>query len=271
MAFRDPVQRPASGSTCRSSCSGAPPAAPTAAPRCPSTGARLSYAGARPAERLTWLVWRKHRIRCIECRRTLTETHEQLPSRQRVRVCLRARQAERVAGGAAHAEVAREEGATRYQVARAFAGLARGLEHGAQRRPRRLPLEEAHHRRDQGLATVVADLDCRRVVQVLDGRDGRTVERWLSPLPDKIRHRVDVVSIDPSDAYRQAIRAALPHARIVCDHFQLVCGVGRGAARAPARRAVRRPKGVRAAGSTTPGGPSSTAPQLSPQSPRMPE
>jgi hypothetical protein len=27
------------------------------------------------------------------------------------------------------------------------------------------------------------------------------------------------VSIDPDDGYRQAIRTALPHARVVCDHF----------------------------------------------------
>ena len=33
-----------------------------------------------------------------------------------------------------------------------------------------------------------------------------------------------MVSIDPYDAYRQAIRAELPHARIVVDHFHLVRG-----------------------------------------------
>ena len=51
---------------------------------------------------------------------------------------------------------------------------------------------------------------------MLDGRDRRTVERWLSALPAEIRAGIEVVSIDPYDAYRQAIRAALPQARIVC-------------------------------------------------------
>jgi hypothetical protein len=52
----------------------------------------------------------------------------------------RERLAERVVDGAAHAEVAREERTSRYQVARAFADRVRGFECGAQRCPRRLSL-----------------------------------------------------------------------------------------------------------------------------------
>jgi hypothetical protein len=46
--------------------------------------------------------------------------NEQLPARQRVTARFRARPAERFVDGAAHAEVAREERTTPYQVARAF-------------------------------------------------------------------------------------------------------------------------------------------------------
>jgi transposase len=204
------------------------------------------------AGRLTRLVWRKRRYRCSECGRTFTEAHEQLPPRQRVTARFRARMAERVAGGAAHAEVAREESTTRYQVARAFTALARGLERDAQRRPRRLSLDEAHHRRGRELATVVSDLDRRCVIEVLDGRDRRTIERWLSALPADVRAGIEVVSIDPYDAYRQAIRAALPHARIACDHFHLVRGANAAldAVRRERQRQAkaRRPKGVRRSG-----------------------
>jgi transposase len=72
------------------------------------------------AGRLTRLVWRKRRYRCVDCARTSTETHEQLPARRRVTVRFRAHLAERVVDGAAHAEVAREEHTGRYRVARAF-------------------------------------------------------------------------------------------------------------------------------------------------------
>jgi transposase len=205
------------------------------------------------AGRLTRLVWRKRRYRCGDCARTFTETHQQLPARQRVTVRFRERLAERVVGGAAHGEVAREEHTTRYQVARAFAGCVGRLEaREAAQRPRRLSLDEAHHRRGHELATVVSDRDRRRVIEVLDGRDRRTIERWLQALPAEVRGGIEVVSLDPYDAYRHAIRAALPHARIVCDHFHLVRGANAAldAVRRERQRQARarRPKGVRRSG-----------------------
>jgi hypothetical protein len=164
----------------------------------------------------------------------------------------RARLAERVVDGAAHAEVAREERTSRYQVARAFADRADQREAREIDRPRRLSLDEAHHRRGHDLATVVSDLDRRCVIEVLDGRDRRTIERWLSALPAEVRAGIEVVSIDPYDGYRQAIRAALPHARIVCDHFHLVRGANAAldAVRRERQRQAkaRRPKGVRRSG-----------------------
>jgi transposase len=76
------------------------------------------------AGRVTSLVWRKRRYRCTDCARTFTETHDQLPARQRMTGRFREWLGERVADGAAHAEVGREERTTRYQVARAFADRA---------------------------------------------------------------------------------------------------------------------------------------------------
>jgi transposase len=231
------------------------------AARCPHCGGSEVRVKERPLVRvrdlpiagtLTRLVWRKRRYRCAECGRTFTETHPQLPTRQRVTARFRERLAERVVDGAAHAEVAREERTSRYQVARAFADRVRGFECGAQRCPRRLSLDEAHHRRGHELATVVSDLDRRCVIEVLDGRDRRTIERWLSALPADVRVGIEVVSIDPYDAYRQAIHAALPHARIVCDHFHLVRGANAAldAVRRERQRQAkaRRPKGVRRSG-----------------------
>ena len=72
------------------------------------------------AGRMTFLWWRKRRYRCEACRRTFTETHPQLPSRQRVSARFRGRLFDRCQDGAAHAEVARDEHTTRYQVQRAY-------------------------------------------------------------------------------------------------------------------------------------------------------
>jgi transposase len=178
------------------------------------------------AGRRTFLVWRKRRLRCCACGRTFTERHEELPSRQRVTRRFRRRLFERASEGAAHAEVARAEATSRYQVGRAFAlGTVVELEaRTTAPTPRRLSLDEAHHRRGHELATIVSDPDSRRVVEVLEGRSRRIVERYLRSLPAAERQAIRAVSIDPYDAYRQAVRAQLPRAQIICDPFHLVRG-----------------------------------------------
>jgi transposase len=208
----------------------------------------LSIAG-----RVTFLRWRKRRYWCEACERTFTETHPALPSRQRVSTRFRAHLFERCCGGGAHAEVARDERTSRYQVHRAFklAGddlLAR-RENGP---PRRLSLDEAHHRRGRELATVVSDLDRRRVIEVLPGCQRKVIERWLAGLPADVKAGIEVVSIDPSEAYRHAIWAALPDTRIVCDRFHLVRGANTAldAVRRERQRdaKAKRPKGTRRSG-----------------------
>ena len=216
----------------------------------------LSIAG-----KAVWLRWRERRYRCQGCRRTFTESHAELPSRQRVTRRYRRRLRERVVGGAAHAEVARCERTTRYQVQRAFRDAADELAERRERRPtRRLSLDEAHHRRGRELATVASDLDRRAVIEVLDGRSRPVVERWLRSLPDERRRAIEVVSIDPSEAYRQAVRSKLPWARIVVDPFHLVRGaeLALGASASTRRRAAAARGAARA--SAPAGVRSSTAP-----------
>jgi transposase len=155
------------------------------------------------AGRVTHLVWRKRRYRCRGCGRSFTESHPELPARQRVTRRFRRRPFERVRGGAAHAEVARCERTSRYQVARAFRGGAEEQLEARARPARRLSLDEAHHRRGRELATIVSDLDRGRVVEVVDGRSRRRVERYLRSLPEEHRRAIEVVSIDPYEAYRR--------------------------------------------------------------------
>jgi transposase len=203
--------------------------------------------------RVTFLRWRKRRYWCEACERTFTETHPALPTRQRVSTRFRSHLFDRVRGGGAHAEVARDERTSRYQVFRAFAVAGDELVARRENRtPRRLSFDEAHHRRGRELATVVSDLDRRRVVEVLPGCTRKVIERWLSGLPAEVRAGIEVVSIDPSEAYRHAIWAALPDARIVCDRFHLVRGANTAldTVRRQRQRDAKatRPKGTRQSG-----------------------
>jgi transposase len=87
---------------------------------------------------------------------------------------------------------------------------------------------------------------------VLDGRSRHPVERYLQERPEPDCRSIEVVSIDPYDAYRQAIRVQLPKARIVVDHFHLVRGANTAldAVRRECQRErrTRRPKGTRRSG-----------------------
>jgi transposase len=205
------------------------------------------------AGRITVLCWRKRRYACEACERTFTETHPALPARQRVSARFRAHLFGRARGGGAHAEIARDEHTSRYQVQVAFQVAGdQLLGEREERPPRRLSLDEAHHRRGRELATVVSDLDRRCVIEVLPGCQRKVIERWLAALPADRRAAIEVVSIDPCDAYRQAIWAALPDARIVCDRFHVVRGANSAldAVRRERQRDAnaRRPRGTRRSG-----------------------
>ncbi|HET9163352.1 MAG TPA: ISL3 family transposase [Solirubrobacterales bacterium] len=192
--------------------------------------------------RVATLRWRKRRYRCKGCRRTHTESCAQAPPRQRLTRRFACRLAERAGSGGAHAEIAREEGISRYQVTRAMRiAAAERTEGGPRSLPRRLSLDEAAHRRGYGnLATVLSDLDARCVHEVLDGRSAAVVKRFLGAVGEAERAAVEVVCIDPYEPYRSAVRATLPNAVIVADPFHVVRGAGMaldGVRRARQRRA----------------------------------
>jgi transposase len=73
---------------------------------------------------------------------------------------------------------------------------------------------------------VISAPEHRRVLDVIPGRSKQAVQHWLNTLPTEVARNIRVVSIDPYDAYRRAVHAALPHAVFVCDLFHLVRGAG---------------------------------------------
>ena len=57
---------------------------------------------------------------------------------------------------------------------------------------------------------------------MIDGRTSAGVTDWLTARSPAWRARVQVVAIDPSAAFRSAIRTCLPDAEISVDHWHLV-------------------------------------------------
>jgi transposase len=70
--------------------------------------------------------------------------------------------------------------------------------------------------------TTVVDADTGRVLGVVDGRDSAGVGAWLAARSAAWRAAVEVVAIDPSAAFRRALREQLPAAAVSVDAFHLV-------------------------------------------------
>jgi len=70
--------------------------------------------------------------------------------------------------------------------------------------------------------TTIVDLDTGQVLGVVDGRDHKGVGEWLFARPLDWRLAVQVVAIDPSAAFRKALRMWLPRTAVAVDHFHLI-------------------------------------------------
>ena len=62
--------------------------------------------------------------------------------------------------------------------------------------------------------TTIVDLDTGQVLGVVDGRDHKGVGDWLLARPLEWRLAVQVVAIDPSAAFRKALRMWLPRTAV---------------------------------------------------------
>ncbi len=216
---------------------------------CPACGAASSVIKDRPVRRVKDLphgdtamrVWvRKRRFACPEplCRRgSFTEVTEQLPARARLNARLRTK----VAAAICTTNRAVSDVAAEYDVAWATAHRILvaaaadlllppvatrriGIDETRTRRVRWL-FGEAGWRRSDPWMTSIVDLDPSTgggIIGLAPGRSGACVEGWLSLQSNEFRAAIAVVAIDPSAPYAAGIARALPHARIVLDHFHLV-------------------------------------------------
>jgi transposase len=70
--------------------------------------------------------------------------------------------------------------------------------------------------------TTVVDTNTSRALGVVDGRDRAGVGSWLAARSSAWRDGVEVVAIDPSAAFRKALREQLPAAAVSVDAFHVV-------------------------------------------------
>ena len=83
--------------------------------------------------------------------------------------------------------------------------------------PRYVGIDDWAIRKGQNYGTAVVDLERRRVVALLPGRDGEAIAQWLRDNP-----QVEVISRDRWPAYAKAATEAAPQAKQVADRWHLL-------------------------------------------------
>jgi transposase len=188
----------------------------------------------------------KHRFACMEpacARRTFAQVSEQVPLRARVTTRLRELVLEAVVdGGRAVSAVAAEHALGWWTVMGMVTAASLVLADPDTAVVRRLGIDEHRYRsvrfyrepdpskaagphrwrRYEPWMSTIVDADTGRVLGVVDGRDSRGVGGWLAARSQAWRDRIEVVAIDPSAAFRRALREQLPHAAVSVDPFHLV-------------------------------------------------
>ncbi|KGH44871.1 transposase [Modestobacter caceresii] len=219
----------------------------TALPGCPVCGVLAVRVHSRRRQRLrdlpvagpVELVWAKRRWFCDETRcsrKTFSEVTGQVPAyaRSTARLCQALVTAVVVSGRAA-SEVARLHRVSWWLVQSMLTAAADLLTDPDDVLVRRLGIDEHRYRsvrffrepdgawrRYEPWMTTLVDTDTGRVLGVVDGRDSAGVGSWLAARSQAWRDAVEVVAIDPSAAFRKALREHLPAAAVSVDAFHLV-------------------------------------------------
>jgi transposase len=216
-------------------------------PGCPVCGVLAGRVHSRRRQRLrdlpvagpVELVWVKRRWFCDQARcarKTFSEVTEQVPAyaRSTARLC-QALVAAVVVSGRAAAEVARAHRVSWWLVQAMLSAAADLITDPDDVGVRRLGVDEHRYRsvrffrdanggwqRYEPWMTTLVDTDTGRVLGVVDGRDSAGVGAWLAARSQTWRDAVEVVAIDPSAAFRKALREHLPQAAVSVDPFHLV-------------------------------------------------
>lgn len=212
------------------------------------------------------LVWVKRRWFCDETRcprKTFSEvTARCRPTPARPPGCVKRWSPRWPVSGPAASEVARAQRVSWWLAQSMLTAAADLLTDPDDVLVRRLGVDEHRYRsvrsyrepdgaccRYEPSMTTLVDTSTGRLLGVVDGQDSAGVGTWLAARSQAWRDPVEVVAIDPSTAFRKALREDLPAAAVSVDAFHLV-KLANDMVTAVRQRVIREAKGRRGRSST---------------------
>lgn len=84
------------------------------------------------------------------------------------------------------------------------------------------PMSKNTRKRRKKHVLVLLNFHNRGIIDILKDRDKHTLSSYFYRIPRKERDKVDYVSIDLTDNYRDILRTFLPHAIIIADSFHVM-------------------------------------------------
>lgn len=81
---------------------------------------------------------------------------------------------------------------------------------------KKIGVDDWAYRKGQKYGTLICDLETHAIIDVLEGRDSETLEKWL-----KGRSDIEIVSRDRASAYSSAVGKVLPEAVQIADRFHI--------------------------------------------------
>ena len=130
--------------------------------------------------------------------------------------------------------------------------VARRLDGARFAKLRRIGVDEFSYRKRHRYLTIVVDHDERRVVWAGRGRSAETLGAFFEQLGPGGCARIELVTADLASSWQKALRAWVPHARVVFDRFHVErlarmrltrCGVRSSGGWPRSRRMRRRSRG----------------------------
>ena len=87
---------------------------------------------------------------------------------------------------------------------------------------RRIGIDEISFRKKHNYITTVVDHDKHRVVWAAEGKSSETLDKFFDELGEERAGKIELVTIDMSLAFIKSVKAKVPLAQIVFDHFHVL-------------------------------------------------